>query len=66
MSTPQHPAYTMSRDEALDEATFGATGQLCKRLVAKYGLRPAADLVDSDSAASPTPRATDDATRKVA
>lgn len=70
MSTPQHPAYTMTRDEALDEATFGATGQLCKRLVAKYGLRPAADLVDSSRAASPapslTPLATGNPTRRSA
>ncbi len=60
MNTPQRPAYTMTKDEALDEATFGATGQLCKRLVAKYGLRPAADLVvTSDPPAAPTPRTTD-------
>lgn len=68
MSTPQHPAYTLTKDEALDEATFGALGQLCKRLVAKYGLRPAADLVVvNDSAASDVhPVITTDSTRKAA
>jgi len=35
MNTPQRPAYTLTKDEALHEATTGALGQLCKRIVAE-------------------------------
>jgi len=69
MNTSQRPAYTLTKDEALREATTGALGQLCKRIVAERPDLFPAPLVATDSAASsPTPLPADDAdpTRKVA
>lgn len=57
MNTPQRPAYTMTKDEALHEATYGALGQLCDRIVAERPDLFAAPLV----ATAPDPARSSDA-----
>jgi len=66
MSAPQRPAYTMTRDEALHEASDGALGQLCKRIVAERPDLFAAPLVDSADPARTPDAATDTAPQEAA
>jgi len=60
MNTPQRPAYTMTKDEALHEASYGALGQLCKRIVVERpDLFPAPLAATADDPARSPDTATD-------
>jgi len=66
MNTPQHPAYTLTKDEALHEATHGALGQLCKRIVAARPDLFPAPLVATAADPARTPDAATDTKKEAA